>query len=101
MDIVIVLLVIFIVVFCFKRSFSGFIYAVGASEILFRLLSFLRVRLFSSDIANFIAKYFPENIPAVIGNYTEGIIYEVLIWIFVGIMIIFEFYTIRIFLKKR
>ena len=101
MDVVIVLLIIGVIVFCFKRSFSGFVYAVGATDILFRLLYFLRVRLFSGEVSNFLGKYFPSSIPAVIEHYTEGVFYEVLIWIFIGIMIIFEFYTIRIFFKKR
>ena len=97
----IVLLIIFLIVFCFKRTFSGFVYAVGAAEILFRLLYFLRLRLFAGDVSAFLGRYFPENIPAVIAHYTNGIIYEILIWLFVGIMIVFEFYTIRIFFKKR
>lgn len=101
MDIVIVLLVIGVIVFGFKRSFSGFVYAVGASDILFRLLAFLSGRLFSGEISSFISKYFPSSIPAVIDHYTDGLLYEILIWIFVGIMIVFEFYTLRIFFKKR
>ena len=101
MDAFIVLLIICIIVFCFKRTFSGFVYAVGASEILFRLLYFLRIRLFAGDVSAFLGKYFPENIPAVIAHYTNGVIYEILIWLFVGMMIVFEFYTIRIFFKKR
>lgn len=101
MDVFIVLLIICVIVFCFKRTFSGFVYAVGATEILFRLLCFLRVRLFSKEISNFIGTYFPSSIPDVIDKYTDGLLYETLIWVFVGIIIIFEFYTIRIFLKKR
>ena len=101
MDVVIVLLIIGIIVFGLKRTFSGFVYAVGATDILFRLLAFLSGRLFSGEISGFISKYFPSSIPAVIDNYTDGLLYEILIWIFVGIMVIFEFYTIRIFFKKR
>ena len=101
MDAVIVLLIIGIVVFGVKRSFPGFVYAVGASEILFRLLYFLRERIFSGEVSSFLGKYFPSSIPSVIEHYTDGLLYEILIWIFVGIMIIFEFYTIRTFFKKR
>ena len=101
MDVVIVLLVIGVIVFGFKRSFSGFVYAVGASDILFRLLAFLSGRLFSGEISGFISKYFPSSIPAVIDHYTDGLLYEILIWIFVCIIIVFEFYTLRIFFKKR
>ena len=101
MDAVIVLLIIGVIVFCFKRTFSGFVYAVGAAEILFRLLYFLRIKLFSGEVSDFLGKYFPASIPSVIDRYTDGVVYEVLIWVFVGLTIIFEFYTIRIFLKKR
>ena len=101
MDAVIVLVIICFIVFFFKRTFSGFVYAVGATDILFRLLCFLRVSLFSKEISDFIGKYFPSSIPAVIDRYTDGLLYDILIWIFVGVMIVFEFYTIRIFLKKR
>ena len=101
MDVVIIMLIIGVIVFGLKRSFSGFVYAVGASEILFRLLDFLKSRLFSGEISAFIGKYFPSSIPSVIDHYTDGLLYEILIWFFVGIMIVFEFYTIRIFFKKR
>lgn len=101
MDVIIVLLIIGLIIFGFKRSFSGFVYAVGATEILFRLLYFLRVRIFSSEISAFLGKYVPSSIPAVIDRYTDGIVYEVLMWIFVGIIVVFEFYVIRTFLKKR
>ena len=101
MDVVIILLIIGIIVFGFKRSFSGFVYAVGATDILFRLLYFLRINLLKVDVSNFIGKYFPASIPAVIDHYTNDLLYDILMWIFVGIMIVFEFYTIRIFFKKR
>lgn len=101
MDVVIVLLLIFVCVFCFKRTFSGFVYAVGATDILFRLLTFLRVNLFAGEISDFLGKYFPASIPALIDHYTDDILYTILIWFFVGVMIVFEFYTIRIFFKKR
>lgn len=101
MDAAIVLIIIFLIVFCLKRTFSGFVYAVGATDILFRILYFLRVNLFSGEVSSFLGKYFPSSIPSVIDNYTSDIIHTILIWSFVGIMIVFEFYTIRIFFKKR
>ena len=46
MDIVVVMAILGCIVFFFKRTFSGFVYAVGAIDILFRLLDFLKVKLF-------------------------------------------------------
>lgn len=101
MDIVVVMAILGCIVFFFKRTFSGFVYAVGAIDILFRLLDFLKVKLLSSEISAFISNYLPASIPSLINKYTDGGFNTFLIWVYVGIMIVFEFYIIRTFIKKR
>ena len=63
MDVVIVMAILGCIVFFFKRTFSGFVYAIGAIDILFRLLDFLKVKLLSSQISAFISDYLPASIP--------------------------------------
>ena len=101
MDVVIVMAILGCIVFFFKKSFGGFVYAVGAADILFRLLAFLKVKLLSSEISAFISNYLPASIPSLINKYTEGGFNTFLIWVYVGVMVIFEFYIIRTFIKKR
>ena len=101
MDVVIILFIIGMIVFFVKRTFSGFVYSVGMVDIFLRLIHFLNVNLFSGDIHAFFEKYFPTSLPNMIENYTNGTLSEVLIWIYVGIMIIFEFYIIRTFFHKK
>ncbi len=101
MDVIIVMAILGCIVFFFKKSFSGFVYAVGAADILFRLLDFLKVKLLSSEISSFISDYLPASIPSLINKYTEGGFNSFLIWVYVGIMIVFEIYIIRTFIKKR
>lgn len=101
MDVVVVLVILGFIVFFFKRTFSGFVYAVGAADILFRLLAFLKVRLLSNEISAFISDYLPASIPSLINKYASGGFNDFLMWIYVGIMIVFEFYVIRTFIKKR
>lgn len=101
MDVVIVMAILGCIVFFFKKSFGGFVYAVGAADILFRLLDFLKVKLLSSEISAFISNYLPASIPSLINKYTDGGFNSFLIWVYVGIMVIFEFYIIRTFIKKR
>lgn len=101
MDAVIILILIFVIVFFVKKTFSGFIYSVGMIDILLRLIHFLNVNLFSGEIQAFFNKYFPISIPNMIGRYTNDILETVLVWAYVVIMIIFEFYIIRTFFHKK
>lgn len=101
MDVVIVMIILGCVVFFFKRTFSGFVYAVGAVDIFLRLLAFLKTNLLSWEISNLINSYLPESIPSLINKYTNGGFNTFLIWVYVGIMVVFEFYIIRTFIKKR
>lgn len=89
------------IVFFFKRTFSGFVYAVAMVDIFLRLLAFIKVKLLSGSVVGFLNKWFPASMPAVIDKYTNGIVCEVLIWVYVGIMIVFLFYTIRTFINKK
>lgn len=101
MDVVIIMIILGCVVFFFKRTFSGFVYAVGAVDIFLRLLAFLKINLLSGEISNFISTYLPTSIPSLINKYTNGGFNTFLIWVYVGIMVVFEFYIIRTFIKKR
>lgn len=101
MDIIIFMAILGCIVFFVKRTFSGFVYAVAITDIMFRLLTFLKTRLLSATIAGLISKYIPASIPALINKYTNSHVNSVLMWIYVVIMIIFEFYSIRTFIKKR
>ena len=101
MEVVILMAIIGAFVFFFKRTFSGFIYSVAVVDIFLRLLAYLKIRLFTGDVANFFIKYFPNSIPAIIEKYTSSTLENVLIWIYIGIMIIFECYVIRTFFHKK
>lgn len=89
------------IVFFFKRTFSGFVYSVAMVDIFLRILAFIKAKLFAGNILVFLNKWFPVSIPAIIDKYTDGALCEVLIWVYIGIMVVFLFYTIRIFIKKK
>lgn len=103
MDIIIVLVIIGILVFLFKRTFSSFVYAVALSDIFLRIVTFLKVQLFKGDICKFFDKYFPESIPGVIDKYLKDIdiLNIILLWTYVILMCIFEVYIIKTFIRKK
>jgi len=101
-DLIILILLIIVVVMFFKR-FSSFVFLMAIIEIFLRIVTFIKNNIGLPDVARIIGKYFPENMFVIINRYTGnwGIFNTILKWCFVGIMTIFLFYIIKIFLKKK
>lgn len=101
-DLIILILLIVVVVMFFKR-FSSFVFLMAIIEIFLRIVTFIKNNIGLPDVAHIISKYFPENMFQIIDKYTSnwGIFNIILKWCFVGIMAIFLFYIIKIFLKKK
>ena len=100
MDLIIILVLIGFVLFFFRR-FSSFIYFIGIMDIFLRIVTFIKVQLTTGTVYNFINQYIPANIPTVLANYSSGILYTILLWAYVIAMIIFEFYLIRTFFRRK
>ena len=99
MDAIIFLILLIVVIFFFKR-FSNTVFFIAIFDILLRILTFLRDNTFK-EVKVFLGKYFPENIPDIIGKYTEGTFYTLLVWLYVILMICFLVYVIKIFIKRK
>ena len=101
MDLAIFLILMALVIFFFKR-FSSFVYFVAIVDILLRILAFIKDNSVP-ELKTLIDKYIPENIPDIIDNYIkpDNIVFTIFLWIYVIIIGIFLFYTIRIFFKKK
>ena len=99
MDAIIFLILLIVVIFFFKR-FSNTVFFVAIFDIFLRILTFLRDNTFY-EVKKFIGAYFPENIPEIIGKYTEGIFYDILVWVYVILMMIFLYYVTKIFIKRK
>lgn len=95
-----IFIILLIIVICFFRRLSNTVFFVAIFDIFLRILTFIKYNTFK-EIKTFIAKYFPESIPNIIGKYAKGDLYTVLVWIYVILMIIFLFYIVRIFIKRK
>ena len=100
MDLVILIILVGIVLFIF-RSFKSFIYFVAIIEILLRILSFICQNIPVNEITTWVSNNIPNSIHTIINTYSTGILNQVLVWGLVICFIIFEYYTFRIFLKKK
>ena len=99
-DLVVLVVLILIVIMYFRR-FSSFVYFVAIVDIFLRILTFIKNNIGLPDLAAVIDKYLPESVLAIVGNYTDGIIYTMIAWAFIVIMSIFLFYNTKFFIKKK
>ena len=98
MDIVIIFIILLIVALVFKRV-SNVIIFFGLIDIFLRIIDYIGKHT-SSDINNFINKIFPDSIPAIINKYSTGVLEDVLMWVYVGLMILFLYYVFRMLLHR-
>ncbi len=96
-DIIIILALLVLVVF-FYRKFSSFIYSVVIIDLFLRIVAYIFSHVPGLDK---IDTHLPWNIPMMLDKYTDGILYDILEWIYVGIYAIFLVYIIIYFTHKR
>ena len=102
MDLAILIVLMAVVIFVFKR-FSSFIYFIAMIDMFLRILTFIKLNVPVPELKALIGRYFPESIPAIINKYTasSNLLNTIFIWIYAIIFMIFLFYTARIFFKKK
>lgn len=100
MQLIIILILLAIVIAVFRR-FDAFIFFIAIVDIFLRIMAFFQTQVPDPEVASILARYFPASIPRLIGSYTSGIIYTVFIWLYVIVYIIFEYYIIRSFFRRR
>ena len=98
-DVIVLLVLLGVVIFLF-RKFSSFVYAVAIIDIFLRILTFIRDNSVP-ELKSLIGKYFPESIAGIIGHYSSGMFYTLLMWAYVIIFAIFLGYITKYFIKKR
>ena len=95
-----IIVAILIVIAVVYKSLSTFVYAFAIIDICLRILAFIKYNTVA-EIKSLIGKYFPESIAAVIGRYSSGTLYTILMWVYVIIYIVFLYYLIDYFIKKK
>lgn len=94
MEAIVLILIIVILVLLFKRTFSSVIYATVLVDLFLRLVAF-----FCSQIK--LVDSLPASFNAVIYNLTNGLLETILLWIIFAVYVLFFYYTLRIFIKKK
>lgn len=98
MDIVIIFVILLIVALVFKRLDNTIIFF-GIIDIFLRIVDFIGENTIR-ELNNFINKYLPSSIPAIIRSYSSGTLEIVLIWGYVILMALFLYYVFRMLLHR-
>ena len=94
-DLIIVIVLLLLSIFVFKK-FSSFVYALAIIDIFLRIVDFLRVKIPLKEL-----NIFPSNVPSILDKYTDGMLLDVLLWVYVFIYACFLVYITLYFIKKR
>lgn len=100
MDLIILLLLVVLTIIFFRR-FSNVVYVICIIDIFLRILDTLDNLLGVPEFSNLVNKYFHNSIVDIINHYTTGTINLILVWLLLGIYIVFLVYVIQTFFRKR
>ena len=100
MDLIIIGILI-IATIIFFRKFSNVVYIICIIDIFLRILNKLDLLLGVPEYSNLVNKYFHSSMQNIIDSYSSGIINTILSWILLGIYVVFLFYVIRTFFRKK
>ena len=96
--IIFVLALVLVVVFF--KDFHAFVYFIVATDILLRLITYLKTNIIKDSALGFL-KAVPSDVPSIINSLDLGMFTEILIIIFIICYIIFEGFLIRNFIKRK
>lgn len=97
----VVLIVLLVFVIIYSKRFQTYIFGFGMIDIIFRILNVVRGYIPIKGVTTFIDTYIPSSIPAVIDKYTDGVLCMCITFVYVAIMIVFLYFIVKIFLKRK
>ncbi len=100
MDLIILLSLIVITIIVFKK-FNNVIFLICIIDIFLRLVYKIDSIINLKEVSTIIYKYLPTSILSIINQYSTGIINQLLVWLYIGIYLVFLFLLIKIFFKKK
>ncbi len=100
LDLIVIATIIIVVALTKKRLFPV-ILIIFIMDILMNLLAFAAKVIPIREISSFIVTYIPASLTEVINKYTIDPINIALQYLLVGLTVVFLYYLIKIFIKKK
>ena len=99
-DLIILLIIVLGIIF-FCRKFKNFVYLIAVVDIFLRIITFIKNNIGLIDVKNILDKYLPDNLPSLVYRYTNGIVSDIIMWIYLFIFICFLCYTVKILWRRK
>ena len=97
----IILIILIVLTIVFFRKFSNTVYVICIIDIFLRILDKIERMINVPEFSNLVNKYFPNSVLDIICSHSSGIIETVLVWLYIGIYLVFLFYVIQTFFRKK
>ena len=97
----IIVVALIIVAFCWFRRFSKMVYAVGIIDIFLRSINYISANIGVPGFKSWVRKIFPSSIPGLLDSYMDGLLLNIFVWIYIFFMVVFLFYSVRTFIRKK
>ena len=97
----IIVIVLIIFAFAWFRRVSKPVYAVAIIDIFLRLIHYISKNIGIKGFYPWVKAIFPSSIPDLLAHYMSGVLLTIFEWIYVGVMVIFLFYIVRTFIRKK
>ena len=97
----IVFIILLVIVIAIYRDLKFVVYYLGILEIFFRLAHYIGDNISFINLNSFVNSYIPTSILSMIDKYSSGIINDIISWSLVICFIIFLYYLIKYFFKKK
>ena len=97
----IIILAIIIFAFAWFRRVSKPVYAVAIIDIFLRLLYYISKNIGIKGFYPWVKSVFPSSVPNLLAHYMSGVLLDIFEWIYVGVMVMFLYYTVRTFIRKK
>ena len=100
MDLIILVVLIAIVLIVFRDT-KCFVYFLGIVEIFFHVMTYIANHIGIPELSRFITNYIPSSILVILDRYANGLLYDILAWLFVLSFLVLDYYLIKYFFKRK
>lgn len=100
MDLIVLLVLMAIIVIVFKDT-KCLIYFLGIVEIFFHAIHYIAAHIGIQELSRIIIKYIPSSILVIIDRYADGLLYDILAWLFVFCFFVLDYYLIKYFFHRK
>lgn len=100
LDIIIIVILLLVAAFLFRRL-SNFFYMFAAIDIFLRIITFLKYNIKVPELQSFLNECFSENVFEILAKYTNGVLYDCLVWTCVGFYVVFLGYIVSYIITGR